>query len=102
MKLQKVKCESNWSIYNCARSYIVRNKTKEFDDAHCHVSSLKTANDIVLMCRLKKTPRNWHPRILVSLARVADDDHAKEIKQLIAEKLKKSKQKYNNQPRGCV
>ena len=92
MKLYKIKLESHWAIYNCGKSYIVHNRNLNFEQGHCHVKTLKTANDIVLMCRLGKVPRAWNLRILHSLARVADTEHANKVLELIREKVNKGKQ----------
>ena len=92
MKLEKVKLDNHWAIYRCGKAYIVHNRNLHFEQGHCHVKTLKTANDIVLMCRLNKVPRAWDIRILTSLARVADTDHANKVNELIRAKLHKSKQ----------
>jgi hypothetical protein len=54
------------------------------------------------MCKLRKIPRHWDIRILKSLARVAEIDHANKIIDLINEKQHKGKQLFNNGRRGVI
>jgi hypothetical protein len=102
MKLQKLRSDGDYRIYGCGKGYIVHNKSLHFDQGHTHVSTLKQANDIILMCKLRKIPRHWDIRILKSLARVAEIDHANKIIDLIHEKQHKGKQHFNNYKRGVI
>lgn len=90
------KCDDHWFVQACGRGYIVCNKHRGFDNSHTHVRNMSAANALIKVCRLGVTPRHWSTRMLQSLARVADYEHAQRIEALLNEKLHKGKQKYNN------
>jgi len=100
MKPKPTKADNHWSISPCGKGLVVSNRNKGFDNSHTHVKNMSAANALIKVARLKVLPRHWHIRMLTSLARIADDDHAEQINQLIAEKKHKGKQRYNNRRCG--
>lgn len=81
--------DNEWNIYRAKRGFIVHNSHFTFKEAHTHVGSMKTVNDIILMCKLEKVPRHWPIRTLESIRRVANPDHADEVALLL--EIKRSK-----------
>jgi hypothetical protein len=100
MKLNKVKSDDHWSICKVGREIVVYNKELGFKH-HTHVKNMSAANALVKVARLGAIPRHWNVKMLVSLFRIADLQHADKVQLLITEKLSKTKQSYNNKHRRC-
>ena len=92
MRIEKLKLDNHWAIYKCGKEYMVHNRNFHFEQGHCHVKTYKAADSIVYVCKKKVIPRHWSLRMLQSLARVADTEHANKVLELIREKVNKGKQ----------
>lgn len=86
--------DNEWRIYRAKRGYIVHNSKYDFKKAHTHINSLKTANNIILMCKLEKIPHDWNTRLLESIRRVANPTHAEAVSDFIETKKSKNDQRY--------
>ena len=92
-----IKEMKGYAIYATGSSYIVRNLSLDFSEAHTHVRNLKAAEMIIHKAHAKEVPHDLRPYLLWSIYRVTDcENHKAKIKHIIDIKKSKGKPHYFN------